>query len=980
MANSVNGDIRLRVDFDTSPTEKSAGRVENRLQQMGGTLSSAFGKAAKEQTVLANKLESQYAKLERLTKKQQLMEMGGARGIQMQRQFSEQIAEVDRLKTKMTELKAKRDDLLTRPGREMTRFDNENLQTYTNLLYEANVKLREAQDSARNLKHELNRIREAQIETSQYQNLTQDINTARENIGGLEQEMVQAAQSSSGEFELLGYILSRLGITGVEAGAMTGQTWLAIGAAILALFGKVGDSINKFFSNIFDGGKQTESIFDKIGKSIDRIGRQIRYAFVTSVMRKALNELKSYLEGLISLDAQLVSSLRQIKGNLQTAFTPIFQAILPALNALASALATVTGYISALVSLLFGSSLKATQANTKANNDLAKSYGGAGGAANKASKQLLAFDEIQTITADNASGGGGGVGGVDWSSLFEFEVPDWWKKLEDMFAEGKFYEMGAFIAEQMNAWFDPNKFEQAGRNIGKWFQNAFNFALGFLRTIDTRQWGEAIARFINGIFDELNPETVGQTIGEFFNRIVDLIHGFVANIKWREIGKWLGTALKNIFLTINFIEIADTVADLVNGIVDLIYEFFTSADFPEIAQRIIDGLNRAIEKIDWKKLSTVLSMSLKGFLGLLILILRELDWGQIGKVIGEFFGSIDWEPIIAMLAIAMNTLGNAILEALWNFFIANAQTGAKRIFGYFFNILSSSVDEEGTSLMRKILNFFGDMLNNITGIFDNIGEWFSEVFNDVYWGIVNALSGVGRWFQGCWDDITAVFDNTIEWFSELFNNVYWGIINALSGVGMWFSNTFNNAWLSIKNAFASVRTFFDGIWTSIKNAFSTVGSWFKGIFEGAWNGVVDTTKVAINKVIGFVNSMIGKIESGINSIIGGINSAAAAVGISGLGKVSFSRIPYLAQGTVLPGGRPFAAIVNDQPAGQTNIESPLSTIEDAVENVFNRRGNIGTDLPPIIVQLVVGEQVLAEQFVRLGNREMTRQGKGLVDV
>ena len=33
---------------------------------------------------------------------------------------------------------------------------------------------------------------------------------------------------------------------------------------------------------------------------------------------------------------------------------------------------------------------------------------------------------------------------------------------------------------------------------------------------------------------------------------------------------------------------------------------------------------------------------------------------------------------------------------------------------------------------------------------------------------------------------------------------------------------------------------------------------------------------------------------------------------------------------MLPGGKPFLAIVNDQPKGQTNIEAPLETIVEAM--------------------------------------------------
>lgn len=47
-------------------------------------------------------------------------------------------------------------------------------------------------------------------------------------------------------------------------------------------------------------------------------------------------------------------------------------------------------------------------------------------------------------------------------------------------------------------------------------------------------------------------------------------------------------------------------------------------------------------------------------------------------------------------------------------------------------------------------------------------------------------------------------------------------------------------------------------------------------------------------------------------------------------QISAPEIPMLAKGAVFRGGKPFAAIVNDQPRGQTNIEAPLKVIRQAL--------------------------------------------------
>ncbi len=56
---------------------------------------------------------------------------------------------------------------------------------------------------------------------------------------------------------------------------------------------------------------------------------------------------------------------------------------------------------------------------------------------------------------------------------------------------------------------------------------------------------------------------------------------------------------------------------------------------------------------------------------------------------------------------------------------------------------------------------------------------------------------------------------------------------------------------------------------------------------------------------------------------------------------SASPLPELADGAVIQGGRPFAAILGDQRYGQTNIEAPLATIQEALQNVMDQNGGNG---------------------------------------
>lgn len=136
-----------------------------------------------------------------------------------------------------------------------------------------------------------------------------------------------------------------------------------------------------------------------------------------------------------------------------------------------------------------------------------------------------------------------------------------------------------------------------------------------------------------------------------------------------------------------------------------------------------------------------------------------------------------------------------------------------------------------------------------------------------------------------------------------------------------------------------------GVWEAIKSAFGNAWKWFR---DTVLDPLVNGFKGMVNGVIGFLNSMIAGIVAGINGIIGLLNKLKfkAPDWIPGLGGETFGfqiktlttpKIPYLAQGAVLPANRPFLAMLGDQKHG-TNVEAPLDTIKQAVAEVMAMQG------------------------------------------
>ena len=77
--------------------------------------------------------------------------------------------------------------------------------------------------------------------------------------------------------------------------------------------------------------------------------------------------------------------------------------------------------------------------------------------------------------------------------------------------------------------------------------------------------------------------------------------------------------------------------------------------------------------------------------------------------------------------------------------------------------------------------------------------------------------------------------------------------------------------------------------------------------------------------------------------------------------LNIPKIPLLAEGAVIPPNREFMAVLGDQRHG-TNIEAPLSTIQEAVANVMNEN----------ISAMMAGFEALLEE-----NRQLRQVVEGI---
>ena len=237
------------------------------------------------------------------------------------------------------------------------------------------------------------------------------------------------------------------------------------------------------------------------------------------------------------------------------------------------------------------------------------------------------------------------------------------------------------------------------------------------------------------------------------------------------------------------------------------------------------------------------------------------------------------------------------------------------------------------------------------------------------------LAGV---FQQKQPVIVGIFQNIAQMATQM-----WTLIGpVLTALGNHFSTVFGIVSQTVGTAVGYILDMLYGLSEFLSGAFS--GNWQK-----AWEGIRLFLKSAVNGVITLLNSMVSRLVAALNAVVRAANKLSFTVpewvpvignkhfGVN-LPTVSTPKIPYLAQGAVLPAGKPFLAMVGDQKHG-TNIEAPLSTIQEAVALVmedqtgailrgFEASVGIQKEILEAVLGIRIGDEVLGRAVDRYHRR------------
>lgn len=167
---------------------------------------------------------------------------------------------------------------------------------------------------------------------------------------------------------------------------------------------------------------------------------------------------------------------------------------------------------------------------------------------------------------------------------------------------------------------------------------------------------------------------------------------------------------------------------------------------------------------------------------------------------------------------------------------------------------------------------------------------------------------------------------------------------------------------------------------------------------GFLNSIINGAKGAVNGLIGFFEGMANGVIKCINAIIKGLNKISFDVpewvpGIGGrkfgfnVKQISEVSIPRLATGAVIPPNKEFLAVLGDQRHG-TNIEAPLSTIQEAVALVmqdqtqailagFEASVGVQREILEAVLGIQIGDDVIGNAVARYSHKQAVIRGGAL---
>lgn len=734
------------------------------------------------------------------------------------------------------------------------------------------------------------------------------------------------------------------GSAGLLSGRITGLNKALSGTLNNALrtVGGLGARVFGTLQRAVDGlrAKLTQSS-KNIAKFRNRLMSIVSGALVFNLISAGLRKITEWMGSAALSSATLRAALGNLQGAASTAATPLLQAILPALTAIANAAATAFYYIAQLVSFLTGKSIGASQSAAKAMGKYAKAAKSAGSAADGA---LAKFDELDVLDKNS----GGGAGAITPNYDFNTDNP-FLDEIMQAIKDGDWYGVGQLIGEKLRdslnaipwpdiqdkarAWATniancingfievPGLWEAIGHTVAQGLNTALIFADTLMQGIHWDSLGAGIARGLTTAVAELDWPLLGRVLTDGMRAAILTLYSFVQTYTgWADLGNSIAAFINSAIANIPWMEAGLGLSGFVVGLLHTLIATVQGTDWTALGQNIVS----MVSAIDWVGLFSAMGTLAIDVLQAINGILGQVDWGAVGQKIMDCIEAVDWAGILSQLGEIINNnwplllaiLGAALLPQISTFILSTLLGAVLNALAVFIASVVASIGLWPLLLVAAVSVILAAIIETLRKHGDDIRagvDKFGETIADI---IRSAGEKVKEIWNGLWLTVKLIGMQLWEDITQGWNDFWANIGTALDSAAADIQQGWNDAWTAVSDFVSDI-----------------------------WEGITDTIETAINGIIDLVNGMISAIVGGVNGVIGVLNGfgfdvpewAQDKLGVERVGfnidPITAPQIPYLAQGAVIPANHEFLAVLGDQTNG-TNIEAPLATIQQALAEVM----------------------------------------------
>ena len=524
-------------------------------------------------------------------------------------------------------------------------------------------------------------------------------------------------------------------------------------------------------NNLKNTAKKTNESLKSHSSNIGIIVRSMfTWGIVFPLVLRGLTAIATTIGQGLMANKEFANSFNQIKTNMSVAFTPILNAILPALNTLMSALARATTYMASFISNIFGKTYKQSYQATQQLIDAKVAMGAYGDSAKKAAKDvrgLAAIDEINTLAKTNENMGGG----------VNDKIPTLVAPPLDTSAVDA--SMKALV-DRIKGFFGSINFTP--------LKNSFeNLKKSIVPIVDNV--GKVLKWFMDNILKPLTVWVIEDALPAWFNYLSSVLKVINPILEvFMNLGKWLWD------------EFLRPIASWTGGL-------------------LIASLNLTAECLD--RIANWITNN-KPIVESLVIVLGSfaLAWGIVTGVVGIANLVIKgWAIVSGIAASATYILGGAIAFLTSPITIAIAAIGAVIAIGVLLYKHWDFVKAKAIEVWDGIKAKFAEFKEWLGGVFTT--DWsqrfgfIGDVLNGFLVNAKNMWNSTKQIFSGIIDFIAGVFTGNWERAWKGVVNIFGGIMSSLASV--------------VKQPLNAVISLINGAITGLNKISIDIPDWVPGI-------------------------------------------------------------------------------------------------------------------------------------------------------